>query len=379
MAVVSTPIGELLITDVLASYDGPRLFVCVSQSSQTYLALWVGDDEDSERWLYVAISQIRLDAVRTGRIALRQAFLEPEDGWLWEFSYVFDGDVFRSRMVSGQNLAEEDLPSEDAYLNLARESMSEYDAVLCKESLDRKREIIDLRLHTGYQSEIDMGILGLLLTRGQSLLSLLNSNGESVRESHMAVLATPAGSFRVQLASTHPPDLLSNEPSVTQAIVLFMRLLDAGDDHGKLSQVLRDIDARSAAHYIAFLKVLRSGGTSMDVNWASPGKIIHKTKISVQMVNSAIAALTGRSRTQKEQINVLGQLVAIDIEIPRRRKFTLIGEDGVKYNGRLSAELSVMFENEGSYVKATIERWWDVNPTTGREKVNYELVSVEEM
>nr|WP_157061971.1 hypothetical protein [Alicyclobacillus ferrooxydans] len=310
---------------------------------------------------------------------MRQVFVEPEDGWLWEFSFAFGGDVSHNSMISGHDLSEDDLPSEDAYLNLTRESMSEYEATLCKESLDRKREIIDWRLHTGYQSEIDMGSLGLLLTRGQSLLSSLYSLGESVRESHMAVLATPAGSFRVQLASIHPPDLFSNEPSVTQAIVQFMRLIDAGDDHGKLSQVLSDIDARSAAHYVAFLKVLRAGGTSMDVNWASPGKTIRKTQISVQRVNSTIVALTGRTRTQKEQINVVGQLVAIDIENPRRRKFTLIGEDGVKYNGRMSAELSVTFEKEGPYVKATIERWWDVNPTTGQEKVHYELVSVVEV
>ena len=76
----STVLGELTILEVYEFYIQPALFACRNVAEQIYLAVWVDEDEDSSRWLYVAVSLERFLQVRGGKLSLREAFAEPEDG-----------------------------------------------------------------------------------------------------------------------------------------------------------------------------------------------------------------------------------------------------------------------------------------------------------
>ena len=76
----STVLGELKIIEVYEFYIQPALFACRNLAGQMYLAVWVDENEDASRWLYVAVSPERFLQVRGGKVSLREAFAKPEDG-----------------------------------------------------------------------------------------------------------------------------------------------------------------------------------------------------------------------------------------------------------------------------------------------------------
>jgi hypothetical protein len=79
-----TPLGRLKLLEVYEYYDMPRLFLCRNQYEQRYLALSAQEDEAAITWLYVRISLRQLEAIRSGEIELRNAFLNAEDGCVFK-------------------------------------------------------------------------------------------------------------------------------------------------------------------------------------------------------------------------------------------------------------------------------------------------------
>ncbi|WP_394328494.1 DUF6575 domain-containing protein [Mycobacterium avium] len=73
-----TILGELTLLETYVFYDGPRLFSAQSLTDQRYLAAWANEGHEADEWLYVAISEARLNMVRSGARTVRSAFLEPE-------------------------------------------------------------------------------------------------------------------------------------------------------------------------------------------------------------------------------------------------------------------------------------------------------------
>src|SRR3970040_1043949 len=91
-------LGELLLLQVLESFDGPRLFTCANLSGQRFLAVWVDEsviDESviDEIWLYVPVSQARLNLILNGEFDLAIAFAQPED----RLAYVVTSPYDQSR------------------------------------------------------------------------------------------------------------------------------------------------------------------------------------------------------------------------------------------------------------------------------------------
>lgn len=76
----STVLGELSIVEVYEYYIQPALFACTNRTGQIYLAVWIDDNDELSRWLYVAVSLERFSQIRRGRTSLRSAFSAPEDG-----------------------------------------------------------------------------------------------------------------------------------------------------------------------------------------------------------------------------------------------------------------------------------------------------------
>lgn len=74
-------LGVLETTRVIVYYDGPRLFTVRSSAGQSYLVFSVDESEDdaSETYLYVALSEVRLERLLSGKEALRSALTDPPD------------------------------------------------------------------------------------------------------------------------------------------------------------------------------------------------------------------------------------------------------------------------------------------------------------
>ena len=104
---------------VLRYYDGPRLLLQRSLTGQLFLAWWRDSDDDTDRWLYLPLSEKRLRAVLSGKITTLEALRNPED----HFLYVVDIDVendspIRTIMTTAELLPHDTLPRAGSKLNI---------------------------------------------------------------------------------------------------------------------------------------------------------------------------------------------------------------------------------------------------------------------
>lgn len=116
MLPVNTPLGRLRISEILDAFDGPRLLVARNAVGVAYLGLWVEDVADGDRWLYVAMSEERLEEIRGGHIPLRDAFLNAEDEIVFGIEFGRNENITRFNTLAAWDIDVADLPPEDDYL-----------------------------------------------------------------------------------------------------------------------------------------------------------------------------------------------------------------------------------------------------------------------
>lgn len=82
----NTVLGTLTILEIYEFYNMPVLFACQNRTGHFYLAVWVDETENENIWLYVPLSFQRLMNLRQGALELRDAFVQPEDGFVFKVS-----------------------------------------------------------------------------------------------------------------------------------------------------------------------------------------------------------------------------------------------------------------------------------------------------
>lgn len=108
---IDTELGKLREIKVYDYYDCPRLFLCKDTNDQNFIGLSVADKKHSMSWLYVKISEERLERAEAGEIDLREIFLKAEKGivlWVKTNREIPDG-VFKmpSNMIPEKYLSKE--------------------------------------------------------------------------------------------------------------------------------------------------------------------------------------------------------------------------------------------------------------------------------
>jgi hypothetical protein len=80
---IDTFLGKLRILEILDRDGGPRLRITENASGSRYLAFEVEVMEQGSRWLYVPISDTRIDDLMAGKLPLREIYTDPEDGFIF--------------------------------------------------------------------------------------------------------------------------------------------------------------------------------------------------------------------------------------------------------------------------------------------------------
>lgn len=192
-----TSLGRLRILEVWDEYDGPRLFVAVNASATLFVAFWADQTDDVDTWLYVAVSEARLERVQSGSITLRDAFTTAEDG------NVFVVRVPRKER-DGQSLVEAvraaaidlDLlpPGDDRLAADEPIILPAIQSPLTTHWLRISRVVAGLPVHLDAVTDV----LRLWRQLFNDVLSQLKISAELVP------LATAEGSFKVALGIAHP-------------------------------------------------------------------------------------------------------------------------------------------------------------------------------
>ena len=118
-----SPLGKLEIVEVYEYYDRPCLFSCRNASGFLFLALWIDQTKNSTIWLYVPMSQRRLEKVRSATIQLRDAFLTSEDGFVYKVTIPSNEEETRVEHILCKNIIDDWLPVVGEFIDFADEPL----------------------------------------------------------------------------------------------------------------------------------------------------------------------------------------------------------------------------------------------------------------
>ncbi|MDQ7024386.1 MAG: hypothetical protein Q9P01_06000 [Anaerolineae bacterium] len=115
----NTQLGYLEIFEVYEVFDKPILFACQNRAGTMYLAIWEDEDDENltDTWLYVAVSQNRLEQIRGGNIDLKSAFTDSEDEIVYEV-IISQNNTSRVNTLTSFELTDDRLPLAGEKLSL---------------------------------------------------------------------------------------------------------------------------------------------------------------------------------------------------------------------------------------------------------------------
>lgn len=121
----NTSLGELEIEEIYEFYDIPRLFSCKNKLGHIYLVISIEDLTVGWKWLYLPVSDSRLQKIRLGKITLRDSFKNAEEHFVYSaLIYTDDSIMPEVKTVSCQDIPEQWLPEKGERLTLPPSSTS---------------------------------------------------------------------------------------------------------------------------------------------------------------------------------------------------------------------------------------------------------------
>lgn len=387
----NTILGNLRIETVFQFYDIPRLFSCTNNSGVKFIALSVFDDYEIFKWLYLPVSADRFSSIVNKGIFLRDAFLSPEDGFLYEVESNFSGES-TVRHVFPEQVPSDDLPEENIHLE-SKESvhvgLGVIDAELAAES--SRRETFNLHFYPWDTKlpEIDVTDLGGILT---SFQELANAIGQYCKGDVTLKGAIPAdileatkfratqifeGSFGLQLKSKSMSDLFHSSLA-SDVLLELTNLIESRDNEDCISNKLHELKGRVASKYRSFLRAVSKLDSPMKLHWGSPnserGRVL---SLSKQEIKKAFDLVSKIDIDMSDSVTFRAELLGLDVMTKRYRVRHL--SDNEDYSGKiLEGSLEVVRHSEinGIY-NVTLKKIIETNFSSGAEYTKWALVALE--
>lgn len=387
----NTILGKLRIETVFQFYDIPRIFSCKNNSGSLFLALSVFDDYDSFKWLYLPLSVDRLSSIVNKGILLREAFLSPEDGYLYQVESSFSGEA-TVHYVFPEQIPLEDLPDEDVHLE-SKESvhagLGAVDADLA--AAGSRRETYNFHFYPWDTKlpEIDARDLGGILTTFQELANALGQycKGDITLKGAIPVDILEAtkfratqifeGSFGLQLKSKSTSDLFHSSLA-SDVLLELSNLIESRDNEENISNKLHELKGRVASKYRSFLREVSKLDSPMKLHWGSPnserGRVL---SLSRQEIKKAYDLVSKIDIDMSESVTFKAELLGLDVKTKRYRVRHL--SDNEDYSGKILEEsLDAVRHSEinGIYV-VTLKKIIETNFSSGAEYTKWALAALE--
>jgi hypothetical protein len=390
----NTPLGKLHLLDTHIFYDGPKLFTAKNASGQKYLSFWLGQSDDrGDKWLYIPVSTPRHKSILTGDISLREACVNPEDGWVWIIESGHERAASSEMKLPGQ-IAESELPAEETFLNADIQLSKDIEDTnsYAKQSL---KEVLDIEF-SGQEiknKEIPIDYLGSALTETQTLIQniVYSQYGEGAKRgripkdikemSRMMAVDSYPSSFGIRLESRQSTGLFDTS-TVGDAIRTLIHLIKQGNNTEKIIPLLNDLGSRVVSKYINFLSVYKKSDMDFNVHWGSPR---HKeTRVSSSMSSSKakeiIDILSEKIEEFTEEIEIEGVLEGVDIQSKTFKILDLGSEQ------RITGKLKDSFVQKAKKAAAEVPKTYtatlivtqEISPVTEESSDKYELKDLKE-
>lgn len=393
----STHLGKLELIEVYEYYDTPCLFSCRNISGHLFIAILYYQTKRLEKWLYVSMSKRRFENIRAGLIDIRNAFLNSEDGFVYEVIINSDDSPDKVEIIWCENLIDDWLPMPNEFIEVGNELPLIWEVKDApRTAIQIQRETLNLTFQfpTPNPTEAPVAFLGRIL---ESVQSVFNALGQAIdgtptstgmiprsitEKTQLTVLGTFPGSFGIELA-TLPEGIEKDNANYLVEIALnqFLELVKMSgnpeDNADILRQKLWTLKSRVASGYRDFLLNLSKSETNLRFNWGSSN---HERGGSVELPLSSIKkALKVISRTEDETVReyeIIGKLIGLNI---RTKSYEILtNETNKKYLGRIIDEAipRVKTATLSEIYVSTIREVKEISPTIPEGKLKYKLVAL---
>ena len=375
-------LGELEIVEIYDYFNVPILFSCRNAASHLYIVLFADYSPEYETWLYVEVSLMRLNLIRSGKVNLHDAFSKPEMGRLLKAMIPHNNsEELNSEYITPDQLHSDVFPPIDEYLNLGDTPLF-FETNLVAVAKSSGREIVGLNFNSieEYSSEAPILPLGKILTRLQNVINTIRMvrskskqiNKEIRSSMQLSILAIQPGSFDIKLAfkkENTPP--IKDIPSIQgDTISEFLNLLRSKDSESDLKSILKKLQSRVAEEYKRLLTSLSESGADTTFSWASPKSDEQKTvSLSKNEIPKLIGILQTFQEEQETPVTVTGELIGISLG---SKKFEIKTENKT-YKG------FILKDADSSIKNATVSRRYkgQIKEILNKSEATDEIVKTE--
>ena len=384
-------LGELEIVEIYDYFNVPILFSCRNAVPHLYIVLFADYLPEYETWLYVEVSPMRLNLIRSGKVNLHDAFSKPEMGCLLKAMIPHNNSgELNSEYITPDQLHSDVFPPVNEYLNLGDTPLfSETNLVEIAKSSGR--EIIGLNFNSieEYNSEAPILPLGKTLIRLQNVINtirMVRSKSKKINEEirnsmQLSILAIQPGSFDIKLAFKKENAMLIEDiPSIQGEIISeFLNLLRSKDSESDLKDILKRLQSKVAEEYKKLLTSLSESGADTTFSWASPKSDEQETvSLSKNEIPKLIEILQTFQEEQETPFTVTGELIGLFLS---SKRFEIKTENDT-YKGFIlkDADSSIKNATMSRRYKAQIKEILNKSEATDEVvKTEYLLLKLEEI
>lgn len=392
-----TQLGKLELIEVYEYYDTPCLFSCRNASGQLFISILFEQEKRLEKWLYASISQRRFENIRAGLIDIRNAFLNSENGFVYEVIINLDDSPDRVEIIWCENLIDDWLPMPNEFIEFANEPLPLLEVKDApRTAMQIQREVLNLTFQfpTPNPTEAPVAFLGRIL---ESIQSVFNALGQAIggiptptgiiphsitEKMQLTVLGTYPGSFGIELATL--PEKIEKDRNnylVNSVINEFFELVNMSinpeDNAYILRQKLWTLKTRVASGYRDFLVNLYKSETNLRFNWGSPNQE-HRDLIELRLssIKKTLEIITMTEDEIVKESEIVSKLIGLNI---RTKSYEILSiEHNKKYSGHIIDEAISRVETAtlSEVYISTIREVKEISPTIPEGKLKYQLMAL---
>jgi len=392
-----TQLGDLELIEVYEYYDTPCLFSCRNVSGQIFLAILFEQEKRVEKWLYVSMSQRRLENIRAGLIDIRNAFLNSEDRFVYEVVISSDSSSDSAEIIWCENLTDDWLPMPNEFIDFGHEPLPLLEVKDApRTAMQIQREVLNLRFQfpTPNPTEAPVAFLGKIL---ESVQSVFNALGQAIdgtptqtgiiprsitEKTQLTVLGTYPGSFGIELATLPEKIEKDNTNSLVNiAIEDFFELITISSHPEENADILRQklwkLKRRVVSRYRDFLGSLYGSETNLYFNWGSPNQERGGcVELNLSSIKKTLEIINSTEDEIVKEYEIIGKLIGLNIRTKSYEISTI--EQNIKYSGRIIDEAIPEVETAtlSEVYVSTIREVKEISLILPEGKLKYQLVTL---
>lgn len=375
---------DLRILEVFEFYDSPILYSAVTRTGQIYLARMISTGQQSTNWYYVELSADKYRSLRNGRLTIRDAFLESENGFVIHCVVNADNKLTIS-VLEARTLSDKYLPEQDERLAYTDIWLPPLTTDTSQSAQSAARQVMDISLSIGENTKgVSADRVGSLLINVQAITEALASDQSKSLYRIPDYLKTRnrlyptgvfAGSFGIRIVTSDETDFEFKDDE--HALFRLIKLLEDSADLEKLSISFKKLNLLSRSRFIRFLRSLADHELSIKLEWANRRGFVATTSMQLPRIRANLAYLEQTTGSTSETMEVQGILEAVGVT---KRTFEFQEKAGPYIRGKIDKALLANLISHEEYFRvpypilAILKQEMKVHSVTGEETMDYTLM-----